>query len=757
MDSKGYYDDNGTYTPPAIEANEKKNGKINDGFVLDEKPVDKGDVILDRIGDDEEEDPWKVTSLSQNYTPWNELSQNGKILRVIGYFVKVILVLAALYMFICSLDFLSSAFKLLGGEAAGKVFQQNDILSNPVAGLMMGVLVTVLVQSSSTSTSIVVSMVGAGILKIKTAIPIIMGANIGTSVTNTIVAIGQISDKGEFRRAFAGATVHDMFNWLSVIVLLPIEIATGYLYHLSGVIVDSLPLNREGDKSAKKDILKVITKPFTSLIIQVNKDAIKQIANNKDPEFDESHAIMKVCCDKTTPSKCCSSKLKSLASSPAFSFLNTDSTYSTSHKLSVCQNEELRSCAKRDGPDAIATPGNCTDAWAYSNVTRSKTMEWLDCSMFNGATTETNSCNTFLNTLGSLTPGSVNHSDACLRIQPKFTSQDHTFSLQNCTSSWVNKTVEYTAMTDEMSCTRWAKHVEQKTCNKECEFLFKGLYPTLNDKEIGGILLVISLVILSVCLVCMVKLLHSLLRGPMAVIIKKFVNADFPGPLGYLTGYLAILIGAGLTIVVQSSSIFTSTLTPLVGIGVIELDRMYPLTLGSNIGTTTTAVLSALANSGDKLLDSLQVAFCHLFFNITGILLFYPLPFMRFPIPLAKFLGNRTANYRWYAIVYIFVMFFIFPGAVFALSLPGWYVLAGVMGPIFLLFIIVAIIKVIQAKAPQILPTKLQNWKFLPKALRSLEPYDRVMMKIFFCKRFQMQKQQPNSPMSPSYVKNTRF
>ncbi|XP_059174209.1 sodium-dependent phosphate transport protein 2B-like [Physella acuta] len=106
-------------------------------------------------------------------------------------------------------------------------------------------------------------------------------------------------------------------------------------------------------------------------------------------------------------------------------------------------------------------------------------------------------------------------------------------------------------------------------------------------------MLVISLTILCLCLVANVKLLHSLLQGPTPLIIKKFINADFPGPLGYLTGYLAIIIGAGLTIIVQSSCIFTSTLTPLVGIGVIELDRMYPLTLGSNIGTTTTAILSA--------------------------------------------------------------------------------------------------------------------------------------------------------------------
>ena len=94
-----------------------------------------------------------------------------------------------------------------------------------------------------------------------------MGANIGTSVTNTIVALGQITEKSDFRRAFAGATVHDMFNWLAVIVLLPLEVATGYLYKLSDVIVESMHLQQY--KDGKKDLLKAVTKPFTSLIVQV--------------------------------------------------------------------------------------------------------------------------------------------------------------------------------------------------------------------------------------------------------------------------------------------------------------------------------------------------------------------------------------------------------------------------------------------------------------------------------------------------------
>ena len=91
-----------------------------------------------------------------------ELDGIGKVKRVALSVGKVILLLALLYLFICSLDFLSSAFRLLGGKAAGEAFASNKILSNPVAGLMIGILATVLVQSSSTTTSIVVSMVAAG-------------------------------------------------------------------------------------------------------------------------------------------------------------------------------------------------------------------------------------------------------------------------------------------------------------------------------------------------------------------------------------------------------------------------------------------------------------------------------------------------------------------------------------------------------------------------------------------------------------------
>jgi sodium-dependent phosphate cotransporter len=91
-----------------------------------------------------------------------ELTTGGKVNLVVRTFIKIICLLCLLYLFICSLNFLSSAFRLLGGKTAGKVFAADGILSNPVAGLMIGLLATVMFQSSSTTTSIVVAMVSSG-------------------------------------------------------------------------------------------------------------------------------------------------------------------------------------------------------------------------------------------------------------------------------------------------------------------------------------------------------------------------------------------------------------------------------------------------------------------------------------------------------------------------------------------------------------------------------------------------------------------
>ena len=113
-----------------------------------------------------------------------------------------------------------------------------------------------------------VSNIYLAAIPIRQTIPIVMGSNIGTTITNTIVSLAQAGSREEFRKAFGGATIHDVFNWMCVIVLLPLEVASGYLYHLTKALVESL--NVSGSSKTKKDLLKTITKPFIRLFVQVS-------------------------------------------------------------------------------------------------------------------------------------------------------------------------------------------------------------------------------------------------------------------------------------------------------------------------------------------------------------------------------------------------------------------------------------------------------------------------------------------------------
>uniref|UniRef100_A0A669E588 Sodium-dependent phosphate transport protein 2B n=1 Tax=Oreochromis niloticus TaxID=8128 RepID=A0A669E588_ORENI len=598
---------------------------------IDEKSLSKEErlppaystLVLVKENEEASEDPWDLPELTDTGVKWSgkaarfcncsiqrgslhntrliqcfvsflltDLDTKGKILRVLTAILKLVLLLGLLYMFICSLDVLSSAFQLVGGRAAGDIFKNSEVLTNPVAGLVIGVLVTVLVQSSSTSSSIVVSMVASGLLEVKMAVPIIMGANIGTSVTNTIVAMMQAGDRNEFRRAFAGATVHDFFNWLSVLILLPLEAATGVLYKVTKLIIDSFHLESGEDAP---ELLKVITDPLTKSIIQLDKSVITAIATD-DPVGMNKSLIKKWC------------------------------------------------------------------------------------------KTETNM--TFWNvTVGTCPPGGICWEDG------------------NQTWTQMNET--------------FTNYI------KRCNHIFANT--TLSELAVGLILLAASLFVLCTCLILIVKLLNSMLKGQVAVLIKKVLNTDLPFPFTFLMGYVAILVGAGMTFLVQSSSVFTSAITPLVGIGVISLERAYPLTLGSNIGTTTTSILAAMASPGETLDNSLQIALCHFFFNIFGIVLWYPIPFMRLPIRLARGLGNKTAKYRWFAIIYLIVVFLVFPLTVFGLSMAGWKVLVGVGVPFVALIIFVIVVNVMQSRCRRFLPKFLRTWDFLPRPLHSMAPWDSII------------------------------
>ena len=147
-------------------------------------------------------------------------------------YIKIVGILAILYLFLVSIGMIGAGFKGLGRGFAEQLMSGN---AAPIIGLFIGILATSLIQSSSTTTSIVVGMVAAGtfgedpIVAVATAIPYIMGANIGTSITNTIVSLGHIVNKNEFRRAFEASIVHDFFNVFSVLILFPLQLYFGVI------------------------------------------------------------------------------------------------------------------------------------------------------------------------------------------------------------------------------------------------------------------------------------------------------------------------------------------------------------------------------------------------------------------------------------------------------------------------------------------------------------------------------------------------
>ena len=140
--------------------------------------------------------------------------------------VRAVFVIALLYLFLVGVKLLEGGISGLGSGFKEALFEN---VTNPVAGLFVGILATVLVQSSSVTTSTIVGLVASGVLEVESAVPMIMGANIGTTVTNTIVSLAHVRQSEEFRRAFTAATMHDFFNVIAVAVLLPLELVTKFL------------------------------------------------------------------------------------------------------------------------------------------------------------------------------------------------------------------------------------------------------------------------------------------------------------------------------------------------------------------------------------------------------------------------------------------------------------------------------------------------------------------------------------------------
>lgn len=354
---------------------------------------------------------------------------------------RAALVVALLYLFLTGVELLSGGFKTMGAGFVDGLFEG---VSNPVAGLFVGLLATVLVQSSSVSTSVIVGLVASGVVGADEAVPMIMGANLGTTVTNTLASLGHMRRDMEFRRAFAAATVHDFFNILAVIVFLPLELATGYLSSTAGWITE-------------------------------------QVIGSSGAEFN--------------------SPLKAAVKMPA---------------------------------------------------------------------------------------------------------------------GWVKD-------------------------------LLSGL--GAGGNWMGGLMILIGLVFIFLAL--------AYITRNMRLLVADRVEAAINRTLGAGSGLVAILLGAIITVSVQSSSITTSVLVPLAASGVLTLENIYPVTLGANVGTTVTALLAALATGNPA---AVTVAVVHTLFNLSGIALFYPIRALRrIPLRLAAGLADVAAERRSTAIVYALGMFVVIP------------------------------------------------------------------------------------------------
>lgn len=447
---------------------------------------------------------------------------------------------ASLYGFLISLKILGTGLKLIGGKSSAKLFE----VSNPLTGVVYGIFATLLMQSSSTTTSLIVSAVGAGELSKSNAAAMIMGANIGTTVTNTLVTLLKIKDREAYRRGFAGATIHDIFNFLAVATILPFQWGFNFLIRLTELITKNYS---PSDNSASKftNPISLIVSPVSKAVANIDKKVLKAIAEGK------------------------------------------------------CDN--------------------------HANDINSTILN-----------------NSFYNISG------INNT---IPLYANSTIPYNTSVINNTLAKYHNSTLPYNTSAINNTSSSNASSFD---CDQP---LLKGglmRIMSMSDVAAGATCTAAGIILALFSLFFVVKSLRKVLSGNTSKIIKKAIS---------LNPYLTIVIGCLLTIGVQSSSITTSLLVPLVADGLISLEEMFPLTLGANIGTTVTALLAAsMATSHQK--EALQIALAHVFFNLIGTTLFFPVPKVRnLILNGAKKLGDAAGKNRAFPIIYTATAFVVVPAA----------------------------------------------------------------------------------------------
>ncbi|MFH1424939.1 MAG: Na/Pi symporter [archaeon] len=174
----------------------------------------------------------------------------------------------SLYFFLVSIKLMGGSFKLMGSGFAETLLSAT---ANPLTALFIGILATAIIQSSSSTTSIIVAFVGAGMLPLEAAIPMVMGANIGTTVTNTLVSFAHLTRRSEFRLAFSSSIVHLFFNAIIVMIFFPLEQAT-HILQRTAIYMADMTVGTSG-------------MTFTSPLDQVITPVVKAVIHVLPPQY----------------------------------------------------------------------------------------------------------------------------------------------------------------------------------------------------------------------------------------------------------------------------------------------------------------------------------------------------------------------------------------------------------------------------------------------------------------------------------------
>lgn len=102
----------------------------------------------------------------------------------------IIQLLGGLAMFLYGIEVMGDGLKNSSGEALKRVLEK--VTGNVVMGVLTGALVTAVIQSSTATIVLTVALIGAGVLNLKQAVSIVMGANIGTTITAQIIRLSDI-------------------------------------------------------------------------------------------------------------------------------------------------------------------------------------------------------------------------------------------------------------------------------------------------------------------------------------------------------------------------------------------------------------------------------------------------------------------------------------------------------------------------------------------------------------------------------------